>query len=310
MPNPTKSQHKILIVDDTTTNVEVLEGILELEGYQTFSSSNGKHALEIIDEIQPDIILLDIMMPGMNGLEVCEKLKENPIWKHIPVIFITALCSPQDISKAFEVGGVDYITKPICREEVIHRIQAQLEYVSLFGKQRELIDKLETMAKTDQLTGLPNRRQMIENIKYEVIRFRRGGKPFSIAIGDIDDFKKINDTYGHAGGDFVLINVAELLRNGCRNQDLVCRWGGEEFLLLLPETDAAGAFTLAEKQRQTIANVDLKFEGKQIKVTICFGISTFNQKGQTYEECIRLADDSLYAAKEGEKNKVIVHQPV
>ncbi len=310
MPNPTKSQYKVLIVDDTKTNVEVLVGILEFEGFQTYTSFNGKHALEILDEIQPDIILLDIMMPGMNGLEVCKKLKENPIWKYIPVIFITALCSPQDISKAYEAGGVDYITKPICREEVIHRIKTQLEYVSLFEKQRELIEKLDTIAKTDQLTGLPNRRQMIENIKYEVIRFQRGGKPFSIAIGDIDDFKKINDTYGHAGGDFVLIKVAEFLRKGCRDQDLVCRWGGEEFLLLLPETDAAGAFTLAEKQRETIANVDLEFEGKHLNVTICFGISTFNQKDQTYEECIRLADDSLYAAKEGQKNKVVVHQPV
>jgi two-component system, cell cycle response regulator len=208
----------VMIVDDTRPNVLVLQQALTNTGYNISVAFDGEKALDLIPKLKPDLILLDVMMPGLNGFEVCTLLKENPEVSDIPIIFITAMGMPKDLLAGFEAGEVDYITKPFNLQEVCVRVKTHLTLSAA-------IKKLIQDSETDSLTDLFNRQTLLKNIENEAMHFKRSKKPFSFLFADIDFFKKINDTYGHAAGDDILINISNILNTEKREVELVGRWG-------------------------------------------------------------------------------------
>ncbi len=287
----------IMIVDDTKDNINILRQFLAKFGFKTTVAFNGEMALDLIPKLKPDLILLDIMMPGIDGYEVCIRLKKDAELKNIPVIFITARGDTKDVVEGFEAGAIDFIMKPFRLEEVYARVKTHLTLSAA-------LKKLTLDNETDPLTGLFNRRAFLEKIENEAIRFKRNQKPFSILFGDIDLFKKINDTYGHSAGDAILVNISSILNTEKREIDQVARWGGEEFLVLLPETNLKGAVLSGNKIRKSISAKPVIHEGQEIHVTMSFGVSEYN--GETpIEKTIDLADQRLYLAKNSGRNKVV-----
>lgn len=315
------NQKEILIVDDTPNNLRLLSSILTEQGYKVRLAPSGNLALSSIEKKPPDLILLDVIMPEINGYEICKQLKADDRYKDIPVLFISALQESLDITVAFQVGGLDYITKPFNENEVIARVNAHIELKSsrdellkttkeleslnaeLVEAQKELIQ----LATTDSLTGLYNRRRSMESIQDQKTHFGRNTKAFSFVIADIDDFKSINDTYGHLCGDFILKELSRELTQLLRSQDTLGRWGGEEFNILLPETDKHGARVIIEKLRTTISTQTFVYDGDTIDVSMTFGISEYSSPDLSIDELIRRADVALYDGKKNGKNCVIVH---
>jgi len=288
---------KVLLVDDTIANIDVLMQTLEPENYSLAIAPNGKKALTIARRLLPDLILLDIMMPDLDGFEVCRQLKKDSSTRDIPVIFITAKSDIKDIIEGFHIGGVDYISKPFYQEEVCARVRTHLQL-------RKLVEELKHLSSTDQLTGLLNRRTISERIAYEKNRYQRTGKSFCLILCDVDHFKAINDSYGHDAGDHILCEIAELLQTNIRNYDFISRWGGEEFLMLLPDTLLSKGLDAAEKLRQNVAAHDFHYQQHQLNLTLSLGVSEY-QDGSTIEACIKQADDCLYQAKKAGRNKVV-----
>jgi len=321
----------ILLVDDSAFNLKVLADTVEECGYKPVLATNGKQAFEFINIEKPDLILLDVMMPEVDGFQLCIQLKENPGLKDIPIIFLTAKSKTEDIVKGFEVGGVDYITKPFNVVELRARMSTHLEAKishdeikrcneqlqktneelhtanEMIKKQNlQLIEfnkKLEFVSRTDPLSGLYNRRHIMEKIQDEVARYRRNHRSFSLLIADIDFFKHINDTYGHAYGDCVIKIISQSLRDNAREQDIVARWGGEEFLLLLPETEQEGAIILAERMRKKIAGIPFQCNKVQLNITMTLGVATHND--DAVDEVIKRADIALYQGKKKGRNCVV-----
>jgi len=287
----------VMIVDDTQPNVLILQRALTNTGYNISVAFSGEKALELIPKLKPDLILLDVMMPGINGFEVCKLLKKDVELKSIPVIFITAMGMPEDVLKGFEAGAVDYITKPFNLQEVCVRVKTHLILSAA-------INKLIQDSETDSLTGLFNRRTFLKKVENEAMRFKRSKKSFSLLFADIDFFKKINDTYGHAAGDEILINISNILNTEKREVDQVGRWGGEEFLLLLPETNIEGAVQHGNKIRELISEKPIMYEGQEIHITMSFGVSEYSED-INIEKTIDQADQRLYIAKNSGRNKVV-----
>ncbi|MBC8286517.1 MAG: diguanylate cyclase [Nitrospinae bacterium] len=293
---PTNSM-TLMIVDDTKANIDVLRQTLAESGYKITVALNGETALDLIPKLKPDLILLDVMMPGINGYEVCKHLKKDPELSDIPIIFITAKGDTEDIIEGFNVGAVDFIMKPFKQEEVCARVKTHLTLSAA-------IKKLTLDSETDSLTGLFNRRTFLKRMENEVMRCKRNQKSFSILFGDIDFFKKINDTHGHLAGDAVLVNISTLLNTEKREIDQVARWGGEEFLILLPETDLKGAVLHGNKIRELVSAKSTVHEGKEIHTSMSFGASEYSGDGNI-EKTIDQADQRLYLAKNSGRNKVV-----
>jgi len=244
---------QILLVDDVPLNIEVLFQTLKLKNYQISMANSGVKALELIPKLQPDLILLDIMMPGMDGIETCRRLKDDESTRDIPIIFITAKTETEDVVAGFKAGGVDYITKPFHLEEVLARVETHLrlrktlrDKDNLISELRDTHEVLMNSARMDLLTGLHNRLGLEEKLCQEQSRSQRTGKSFSMILADIDHINKINEEFGMNIGDQVIIRTAVILTESVRNHDLVSRWSSEEFLILLPETALEDAKLLAE----------------------------------------------------------------
>ncbi|MCA9482255.1 MAG: diguanylate cyclase [Nitrospina sp.] len=300
---PQNSQ--ILIVDDNHSNVDVLKRSLETKGYGISIAPSGEVALKIAPKLKPDLILMDLMMPGMDGFETCKKIKELPEIQDVPIIFVTGKTETEDIVKAFRVGGVDYISKPFREEEIQARVAAQIRIRKLIGEKEKLIQELDLISRIDPLTRLSNRRDIQEVLGRELSRCQRYENEFSIIMGDIDFFKKVNDQYGHDMGDNVLKEVAGMLQNEVRKIDKVARWGGEEFLIVLPDTDLPGAYRVAEKIRAAVELRESRFDEAIVKLTMSFGVAGISEVGGKIEEMIKLADLRLYKAKDQGRNKVV-----
>lgn len=305
------NQGDIVIVDDNPNNLTLLAGILREAGFRVRVAKSGVQAIEQITFQLPELVMLDIKMPEMDGYEVCRRLKADDKLRAVPVIFISALDDTDDKVRGFALGAVDYVVKPFQAAEVLARAAAQIEIYrlrrELESRNHELKtvnEKLELASRTDLLTALANRRAFVEQAEHEIERFRRSGRIFSIVLADIDFFKKINDTYGHAGGDFVLRKVADALSSNVRKQDLVARWGGEEFILLLPETNSAGAFVIAEKIRSLLNDTVFDFESHQIRLSMTFGVAEFD-KQSSLNDSIARADAALYQGKAAGRNRVV-----
>lgn len=307
-----ESPSSVLIVDDNSKNLQVLADILGNEHYKVALAKDGGKALKFVRKRRPDLILLDIMMPQLDGFEVCRLLKADAETRDIPVIFISALTETEDKLKGFRAGGVDYVTKPFQKEEVLARVKTHLDLKrsqealkTAYFKLRKAYEELEIAARTDSLTRLSNRRDMMDKIKYEKEKTDRNGKPFALILADIDDFKAFNDRYGHDCGDSVLVTVSDVIRGRVRKQDTAARWGGEEFLLLLPETEGDGARTLAASIQTALAESEMVYDDQSLSVTLTLGISLCG-RGMDIDQCIKTADEALYDGKRAGKDRVIL----
>ena len=296
-------QHAILIVDDMTSNIQVLANALQ-DDYRIKVATSGERAIDIArSESPPDVILLDIMMPELDGYEVCKRLKSDPSTSAIPIIFVTALSDAADEEKGLNLGAVDYITKPFHLPIVKARVR---NHLSLKLK----TDLLEELSHIDGLTHIANRRHFDEVMEKETRRIHRMAQPISILMLDVDYFKPFNDNYGHGLGDECLVQVAKTMTHELkRPNDLLARYGGEEFVVLLPETPLAGAIKVAEDLRAAVEalNFPHKYSAVADHVTISVGVAS-NEVSQesAVDELLKRADAALYQAKAAGRNRVSV----
>jgi two-component system, cell cycle response regulator len=303
----------ILIVDDHEDNVEVLRARLEARGYRTEAAGDGREALEKVKASPPDLVLLDVMMPHVDGMEVARRIKADKSLPFIPIIMQTALDSTEHKVEGLDAGADDYITKPINFAELEARVRSMLRVKQLqeeVQRQRDelqtLNDRLLSISRTDGLTGLINRRHLEERLQEQFEHAKRLGEPFTVVMCDLDKFKSVNDTYGHQAGDAVLKQLAELLTEQAREIDHVGRYGGEEFMLVLPGTVLDAGVTFAERVRHAIAEHTFTFEGGAIHRTGSFGVSAWpHPRIEGCDALVKAADDALYVAKETGRNKVI-----
>lgn len=291
----------VLVIDDDQTNIKVIIETLKTAGLTIISARNGEMGLKRASFSQPDLILLDVMMPGIDGFETCRRLKLDSATQSIPILFMTALNDEDSKVKGFDVGGVDYITKPVGQREVLARVKTHL---NLQRKQK----LLERLAAIDGLTEIPNRRQFDEILEKEWRRSRRTETPLSLIAIDIDYFKQFNDTYGHTCGDECLRRVAQTLACSVRRaSDFVARYGGEEFAAILPETPPEGAVEMAEKMRKNVESLKIAHAASSVsdRVTLSLGVATIAPALETAPKTlIDAADRALYLAKAGGRNRV------
>jgi diguanylate cyclase (GGDEF)-like protein len=292
-------KNSILIIDDEMSNLMVLTRILGTD-YTIYTAKNGANALEKAREYKPDLILLDIVMPDMDGYEVLTALRTTEETCKIPVIFITGLSSSEDEEKGLSLDAADYISKPLNAKIVKLRVRNQIQIVNQ-------LRTIQHLSMVDQLTGIPNRRSFDERLSVEWKQAIRENQPISILIIDIDKFKTYNDVYGHQQGDVVLQRVAVTIQRSLkRPTDLATRWGGEEFVILLPNTNLEGALEVAENIRVNIEKETIPCaDGSTPKVTVSIGVNTqFPTQGSLTESFFSNADKALYVAKELGRNRV------
>jgi two-component system cell cycle response regulator len=304
---------RILVVDDHPDNIELLQASLEAQGYVVESAEDGQEALDCIYRTPPDLVLLDVMMPKMNGLEVARRIKNDPALPFIPIILQTALDSTEDMVQGLDSGADDYIIKPLNFRELQARVKSLLRIKMLQNdltqRERQLSEansRLLATARTDELTQLDNRRYLQERL-HDMWRYSdRLHEPLSLVMCDIDRFKPVNDRYGHQAGDVVLKQFATLLKSAARDIDRVGRYGGEEFLLLLPGTVLDAAVTFAERVRSEVEQHTFTFNGKTMHRTMSCGVAAGPHPRIANEEAlIKAADEALYVAKESGRNRVV-----
>ncbi|MCL2088207.1 MAG: diguanylate cyclase [Oscillospiraceae bacterium] len=299
-----QEKNRILVVDDENSNIMALTHILSPE-YTVYAAKSGRAAIDAAAKHLPDVILLDILMPDMDGYDVISALKSNEKIREIPVIYITGLSSSLDEEKGLLLGAADYISKPFSSAIVKLRVQNQIKILNQ-------LRTIERISMIDQLTDLPNRRSFETRLDLEWKRALREQRPISILMIDVDRFKNYNDTYGHQQGDAALQAMAETLLSDSgalrRPGDFAARWGGEEFIVLLPDTDRQGAISVAEQIRINIADTPIpchRSENKETRITVSIGANTCdNDSTQTIDEFISKADMALYRAKKEGRNRV------
>ena len=297
---------RILIVDDHEDNVDLLQTTLEAKGYRTSTATDGDVALRMIEQDPPDLVLLDVMMPTIDGTEVARRVKENKALPFIPIIMQTALDAPEHKEAGLGAGADDYITKPIEFKELHARVKSMLRIKRLQDELEQLNQKLLHMSQTDGLTGLRNRRYVEERLHEMFEHSTRLNEPISCVMCDLDKFKSVNDTYGHQAGDAVLKQFARILEQEAREIDKIGRYGGEEFILLLPGTVLDAGVTFAERVRKAVEEHTFTFDGGSLKRTASFGVSGWPHPAIAHHETlVKMADDALYVAKETGRNKVV-----
>lgn len=291
----------ILIVDDEPINIEVLAAILESD-YEVVFATDGARAIELAENVRPDLILLDVVMPGMDGYEVCTRLKSNKATAGIPVIFATALGDREAETRGLELGAVDYVTKPINPPTVRMRIRNQVEL-------KRARDELFRLASTDSLTGLANRQHFDDRLETECRRQQRSQSELSAIFLDIDHFKAFNDAYGHPAGDGCLRQIGAALAGAMRRTaDLAARYGGEEFTCILPETTEFGARVVAEQIAAGIARLAIPHANSLVAPHVTASIGAFTVPASarfTAADLLRAADQCLYRAKESGRNRIV-----
>jgi diguanylate cyclase (GGDEF)-like protein len=288
---------RILIIDDEKSVRQVLSTFLsDLADVELAVS--GEEGLAFARENPPDIILLDIALPEMDGYEVCKQLKQAPETSRIPVIFITGKDSSDDEERGLELGAVDFIVKPLYPSIVRFRVTNVLRL-------RQINRELEHLAATDPLTGANNRRQFMQVTQNELLRSRRYEHPLTILMIDIDHFKSINDEYGHGTGDEALKMAVGIFQHALRAEDTLGRIGGEEFAAVLPETDIRNAVVLAERLREAISKEELDTPDGKLSFTVSIGASEINADDEDVQEILKRADELLYKAKESGRNCVV-----
>ncbi|OAN48279.1 diguanylate cyclase response regulator [Chloroflexus islandicus] len=302
----------ILIVDDIPANLLLLTQLLDGQSYDVRPVTQGAMALAAARAIRPDLILLDIRMPDKDGYTVCRELKADPETSSIPIIFVSALDDIDGKVRAFECGGVDYVTKPFQPAEVLARVRTHLALAqartALEMANRELqraLAREAELARIDWLTGVYNRSHFYELATHEFAIATRYDQALAICMFDVDHFKQVNDRYGHLIGDQVLRAVAQTAARQIRAADCIGRFGGEEFILLLPNTDTLAGLMLAERLRAAIADLRVSTEQGEVAVTISAGVAGRQPADTVIERLIDRADQALYAAKRQGRNCVV-----
>lgn len=297
---PANHRAQLLVVDDQPVNIRLMHKIFS-DDHDVFMAASGEQALAFCRRTPPDLVLLDVVMPDISGLEVCRALKQSPDTAAIPVIFVTALNNADEEVACWDAGAVDFITKPINAQTTRNRVRAHLmlKYQS---------DILRRLAWIDGLTGVANRRQFDERLQREWKRCRRDSMPLAAAVIDIDYFKAFNDTYGHLAGDDCLRRVAQAAESALqRPADFIARTGGEEFTCVLPDTDAAGAMQIAERVAARIRALEIPHvRSATAHVTVSIGIATTSgPSDHSMQEWLNRADTALYAAKHRGRAQVV-----
>jgi diguanylate cyclase (GGDEF)-like protein len=291
----------ILIVDDDVGNIEVLNAVLE-DDYETCFATSGEEAIRIALEVLPDLILLDVLMPGIDGYEVCRRLKADFLVADVPVIFVTGLGDQEAEVRGLLLGAIDYVTKPISPAVVRARVRNHLDL-------KRMRDELAEVAVTDALTGLSNRRRLEQLLKVETARLVRTAGFLSVIMLDIDFFKQFNDTYGHPAGDRCIVMIAAALNRAVRRAaDLTARYGGEEFTCVLPSTEHEAAMDVARNIRDQVHALGIPHTGSAVGtyVTVSVGVATAPcMPGMAPELWIQTADHQLYLAKAAGRNNVV-----
>ena len=294
----------LLVVDDAPGNIRVLRNLLRDEARILFATS-GKDALSTARSAQPDLILLDVMMPDMDGYEVCRALKADPATRAIPIIFVTGLAETTDETTGLEAGAIDYITKPFVPAIVRMRVRNHLALRRATTELQVLNGELRRLATTDALTSVSNRRHFFEQVDEEMQRMRRYRHGAALFMLDLDHFKKLNDTYGHDVGDRALVMAAATVRQTLRNHDLFGRLGGEEFAGFLPETDYDKAVGVCERLRELIGIIEVPTARGTARLSASIGVVAIDAEQESADSALKRADQAMYAAKQGGRNRVV-----
>lgn len=292
---------RLLIVDDDPQMQKVYKRIFWDHEYEIHYASSGEEALKKAFDLKPDIVLLDIMMPGIDGYEVCRQLKTSNETEETDVIFISAKGGTYDKLKAYRKRATDFVIKPFNPEELVAKVRVILERRRFFLN----------LAYTDQLTKLKNRRAFDEHFDIIFKTARRHSRTFSLALLDIDHFKKVNDTYGHHLGDFVLGEISKRIEKNIRETDILARIGGDEFAVLMPETDKIAAISIFERLKKGITFNALIRPGYEdaLRITVSMGVASFPDDAWNKEDLFKQADKALYLAKQKVRNKIDSRHP-
>jgi two-component system, cell cycle response regulator len=298
---------RILVVDDNQDNIEIIATRLRFRGYEILEASDGTEALRLVREKAPDLLLLDVMLPDIDGYEISRRIKGATDLPFIPIILVTARDSTQDKVAGLDAGADDYLTKPINFPELEARVRSMLRIKRLQDELEEKNRELERLSISDGLTGLFNHRHIHGLLAEEYERVERTNDCMSVAMFDLDRFKSVNDTYGHQAGDRVLIDLAEILRDTARDIDRLGRYGGEEFIALLPETCIEDAAVFVERVRREVARRPFDIgRDEPLRMTLSAGVATYpHELVDSVESLVRLADEALYTAKAAGRNRTV-----
>ena len=297
---------KILVVDDDPLTLHMVVYRLRQWGHEVISCADGESAWKVLaDGMVPNVAILDWMMPGMNGPELCQKIRSKMDCPYVYIVLLTGKNNQEDLIAGLDAGADDYLTKPFHLGELEARLRAGKRIVDL---QNELIAARETLriqAMQDSLTQILNHGAILDALLSEINRSHREYQSLSLIMADLDGFKKVNDSYGHVMGDQVLIEVARRMRNCLRSYDAIGRYGGEEFLIVLPNSDDLQALRLAERIRLAVSSEPFRFHNIDLTVTVSQGVTTWNEPHPIpVEQLIQAADRGLYIVKNGGRNGV------
>ena len=301
--------YPILLAEDDLISRRLCQKILAREGFAVTTMANGREALELFRQRFFPIVLTDWQMPEMEGPELCRAIREENPDRYVFILMLTSKSSKDDIISGLEAGADDYITKPAHPAELVARIRTGIRILELERSLKSAVDEIHLMSIIDPLTGIYNRGYINRRLPQEIRRAHRFGRDLALVLCDIDHFKGVNDTYGHLVGDVVLKSFARYLAGSIRQEvDWAGRYGGEEFLIVLPETHLDGALVLVERIRRTFESTPIETSGKTIGITSSFGVACFSpgtcKEVITPEAFLQEADNLLYRAKSGGRNRV------
>jgi diguanylate cyclase (GGDEF)-like protein len=294
---------RVLVIDDSASVRAVLRAQLAEAELVVVEAEDGAGGLEVARDAQPDVVLLDIEMPGSDGFAVLEQLRSDEALQDIPVIFLTGKVDPDDVARGLRSGAHDYLRKPADTVELLARVRAALRTKRLQDELRERNEQLEQVACTDSLTHLYNRRFSEEELARLCARSRRHGRPLSVALFDVDGLRAVNKEHGYEVGDRTLVEIGQRLSGRKRAEDVLGRWGGEEFIVLMPDTPLEGALPAAEAFRSAVGRTPIEVGGVRLAVTVSGGVTGFADEDSP-EHVIRRADDALQEAKRAGSDRV------
>lgn len=300
-----KPKKSVLIAEDDPVSRRILNTFLVKWGYDVTVVTDGAAALAVLEgDNSPRLAVLDWMMPGLEGVQVCQRIRERPDRPYVYVLLLTARSEKQDLLRGLELGADDYLTKPFDAAELRARIRVGERILNLQDDLISAREELRFRATHDGLTGIPNRAMVMEALNREAARQVREAQPFGVVLVDIDHFKNINDTHGHLCGDDVLKAVVERMKACIRAYDVIGRYGGEEFLVVVPAVDGPGAMALAERIRRIVESQPVRMPSGEVNVTVSLGVAvSADPKRTDARDLLRLADEALYRAKNGGRNR-------
>jgi diguanylate cyclase (GGDEF)-like protein len=308
--NQTNRTYEVLVVDDSPVYRKLVEQVLASEAYSLLFAGDGAQAMKLYEEHSPCLVITDWMLPDFSGFELCQRIRSDATRPYTYIIVMTSNTEKCNVVKGLQAGADDYLTKPFDSGEMVARIGVGRRIIDLNRELAAKSQRLEEAARTDPLTGLPNRRAIEEWASKQLRGATRHGFPLWVAVGDIDSFKTINDSFGHDAGDIVLKTFADLLRKNTRASDICGRLGGDEFLLVLTHVERAHVQATVNRFREQFASLSFPLQGQSVRVTASFGVAGVENKDvEGFGSLLRKADQMLYEAKRAGRNLVCLSLP-